>query len=154
MRTQEEIVERMTQIKKDDIFGFRTEVLVMCLDFEHAKPYLKDGTTKDQWEETVCTDETVRAMAIKYLDFAWGKALDHRGLSAGRSTEKMTEFCWLLGLDETVKKIGEAEHAQYGCPKLKEAALGLGVALPTDLALVRMMDGLYCVEGCEEGCGR
>lgn len=150
MRTQDEIVARIKEVKKNDVFGFSQEVLLGSLDFEHAKPFLTDGVTAEQWTPDL-TDDDVKKEALDYLTFAWGKAEDHRGISASRSVDKMTQFCWLLGHD--VKAIDDAEYAQYGCPKLKVAAELLGAPLPTDPALVRMINGVPCGSGYECGCG-
>jgi hypothetical protein len=162
MRTQAEIVARMTEKNEDDIFGFSKDVLLDSLDYEHAKPFLKEGVTAEQWnvkrecggygrtlQFPLVVEEDLKAAAIDYLKFAWGKAEDHRGLSAGRSVEKMTAFCWLLGHD--TKAIEDAEYAMYGCPKLKVIAGMLDQPLPDDPALVLMMEGSPCSSGCE-GC--
>lgn len=45
MRTQEEIVQRIEQVKERDMFGFEWQELMPFLDFEHARPYLVDGAT-------------------------------------------------------------------------------------------------------------
>jgi hypothetical protein len=150
MRTQEEILARLREVSKEDFFGFSQEVLLGALDFEHAKPFLKEGVTPDQWAPAL-TEEALKKDALNYLTFAWGKAEDHRGISASRSVDKMTQYCWLLGYD--VKSIEEAGYAQYGCPKLKAAAELLGAPLPTEPALVRMMDGEPCGASYECGCG-
>lgn len=154
MRTQAEIVERMKAIEKDDFCGFAQGVLLTALDYEHAKPFLKEDVTAEVWEKTeglLKTEEAVRKEALDYLGFAWGKAEDHRGISANRSVDKMTAFCFLLGLD--VGLIEAAPYPQYGCPKLKVVAELLGQPLPTSQALQRMMGGDECYSGCEEGCG-
>lgn len=165
MRTQDEIVSRITESQaKASLFNFESDVLIDALDFEHAKPYLKEGTTAEQWNVEreadgygrklrfpLLREEDLKAAASDYLKFAWSKAQDHKGLSASRSVDKMTAFCWLLGHD--VQKIEEAEYAQYGCPQLKVVAELLGEPLPTDSDLLRMMDGQPCYDGCESGCG-
>lgn len=148
MKTQEEILSRLNQAK-NDFFGFTTEVLVGSLAFEYAKPFLKEGTTSEQWTPDL-TDEAVKKAALAYLYFAWGKAADHRGISANRSVDKMTEYCWLLGYD--VKAIEDAPYPSYGCPKLKVVAELLGQPLPTDPALVNMMEGRPCEANCNQGC--
>lgn len=148
MKTQEEILLLLQQ-SKNDFFGFAAEVLVGSLAFEHAKPFLKEGTPPEEWSPAL-TDETVRKAALAYLAFAWGKAEDHRGLSASRSVKKMTAYCWLLGYDVT--RIDAAGYAMYGCPKLKVVAQLLEQPLPTNPALVNMMEGHPCEPHCEQGC--
>lgn len=164
MRTQEEILKRIEESKKRNaFFNFEIEVLVEALDFEHAKPFLKNTATPETWNVEreadgygpklrypLTREEDLKKAAAAYLKFAWGKAEDHRGISAGRSVDKMTSFCWLLGHD--TKSIEEAGYANYGCPKLKACAELLGEPLPTDEAIVRMMQGEACHPYCEEGC--
>ena len=162
MRTQEEIVERMKAVAGDDMFGFSQSVLLDALDYEHAKPHLKEDVTPEQWAERehgvyggkeqvgpLLAEDRLKQAALDYLKFAWGKADDHRGISAGRSVQKLTEYCWLLGHD--VKVIEEADYPMYGCPQLKVISGLLGADLPTEPALVRMMEGSPCSEGCS-GC--
>lgn len=161
-RTQDEIVARIKAVAPEDWLGFRTEVLVNALDFEHAKPWLKDDTTPERWD-------AARAQmhdAASYLEFAIGKILDHRGISASRSTEKLAEYAWLAARDDVVAAMDAAEYAQYGAPKVKAFAEGMGLPWPKagapegdgydadDMrALDRMADGSPCRDGCESGCG-
>lgn len=155
MKTQQEIAARARAVQPNDIFGFATGVLVFSLDFENAKEFLKPDATADEWPKGDARTETaIRKEAIEYLDFAWGKAKDHRGLSASRSVTKMVEYLWLLGLDEASQHVAEAPYSKYGCPGLKVASLALGMPVPTDPMLVRMMDGYSCTEDCDMGCGR
>lgn len=137
--------------KAGDFFGFGHEVLVSCLDFEHAKPFLKADMTADGWHPLLGREKVLTEMK-RYLDFAWGKAEDHRGLSAGRSVVKLTTFAWVLGMDSLIKEIDAAPYAYYGCPKLRVVAMALGEPLPTAPSLQRMMNGEPCSPACE-GCG-
>ncbi len=156
MRTQEEIVQRYEAVKADDVLGFRSEVLLLYLDFEHAKPYLKPDVTAESWNADVSKydRDAVLEAAAKYMVFAWGKVKDHRGISASRSVDKMTEYAWLLGEDALVEEIGRTGYAQYGAPPLKLICEKLGFPLPDDEPTKRMMRGEPCCDGCQEGCGR
>lgn len=146
MRTQDEIVKRMTEVTAEDIFGFQQEVLIGALEFERAKPFLVPEATAEKWQPW--NDESLKAAALDYLEFAWGKAEDHRGLSAERSVMKLTEYAWLMGL--TVKDV---PYAQYGCPFLKAFSEAIGAPVPDSIPLHRMMRGEPCREGCDMGCG-
>jgi hypothetical protein len=155
MRTQQEIAARIREVQPHDFFGFSTAVLVFNLDFENAKEFLKPDATPDDWPPPDArTEAAIRKEAVEYLDFAWDKAKNHRGISASRSIQKMTEYLWLLGLDDASHAVREAPHRNYGAPGLKVAAMALGLPLPTDAELVRMMDSLPCREDCNEGCGQ
>lgn len=139
----------------EDFFGFARDVLVEALDYEHAKPYLKPETTAEQWDEARPKDLETEARG--YLDFAVGKIIDHRGISASRSVSKLTEYAWLLGRDDVVAAMGSAGYAQYGAPKVKAFAEGMGWTdlWPTaDAGLERMARGEFCEPGCASGCNQ
>lgn len=146
--TQDQIVERIAAVAENDWLGFRREVLVQALDFAHAKPFLRDGVTEDQWPTT-----DLAAEAAEYLTFAIEKILDHRGISANRSVDKLCEYAWLLGRHDVVSAMESVGFAQYGAPKVKAFAVGLDLPWPDDPALARMAAGESCYPGCDEGCG-
>jgi hypothetical protein len=156
LRSQEEIVARIQQTSGEDWLGFKREVLASCLDFEHAKPYLVEGTTAEEWTYTPDVD-VVLIRAKEYFTFAIGKALDHRGISASRSIDKLTEYAWLLGRDDVVSAMDEADYPQYGVPKLKAFGEGFGLWVAEhqgDAELSNMADGEPCEPGCDSGCSR
>ena len=136
-----------------DMFGWQREALVGFLPFEHARKWLKDDVTEEQWDEDRprLEIESVYAEAVDYLQFAWGKAEGHRGISAGRSVIKMQAYCWLLGYDGTPID-DDGHYYPYGAPGLKLAAEFLRQPLPTDPDLVRMMNGQACSSDCWGGC--
>lgn len=160
MRAQEEIVARINAAKEEDIFGFESSDLVDALDFEHAKPFLKEEATAEGWEKRKeeidsTTDEGVRKQISEYLTFAFDKALGHRGISASRSVSHFRAWCWLLGDDELVSFIDDDNYAQYGMPVLVAVAKKYAPEkIPDDPAVMRMAEGLPCTEHCDEGCGR
>ncbi len=117
MKTQDEIVERMEQVKDNDFFGFQQSDLMDYLDYDHSKPFLKDDTTKEQWEEFAVETKTPTEAIKDYMPFAWEKANNCRGLSASRSIEHMTAWLWLDGKDELLPKM-ESEYEFYGKPCL------------------------------------
>lgn len=117
MRSQEEIVARIEEIKKDDFFGFETSDLIDFLDFEHAKQYLKPEATAKEWDarEHKTAEESIKS----YMAFAWEKANDKRGISASRSVSHMRSWAWLAGNQELTDFINEEGHyAPYGKPIL------------------------------------
>lgn len=162
-RTQEEILERF-ELYNDlnnrdrhgdphDGMGFKREVLLDYLDFEHARPYLKDDATQQEWDQAH-SRETLRQAAEGYYDFALGKIEDHRGLSAMRSVDKLETYAWLLGRDDVVQAMSEAPYPQYGAPRVKAYADGLGLLWPIDELYTRMAAGQPCEDDCEMGCDR
>lgn len=159
MRTPDEIATQMKAIEKDDFLGFGREVLMSYLPWSHIQPFLKEGVTEDQW--TAESRSPVEA-GVDYLKFAIGKALDHRGISAGRSVEKLRQYAWLAEREDVVQAMDDAAYENYGVPKLM--AFGSGFDVPTEWAipahdaarqaLLNMSKGLPCTPNCMEGCGQ
>ena len=119
MRTQSEIVERIEKVREMDILGFETSEYPPYLDFEHARPYLKEGTTEKDWaSHPELTDEAVKAEMRDYIEFAWKKANGFRGISAGRSIGHYRAWFWLLGEAEAETELSEENYEFYGKDQL------------------------------------
>jgi len=162
IRTPAEITARIEEIKGEDFLGFRSQVLVASLPFEEAQAggWPAEGVTAERWAEFVhVTEEEITKAAIDYLEFAFGKAEDHRGISANRSVEKMGEFAWLLCRDDVESAMEQADYAQYGVPVLVAFAESFSDesraiwATVKNEGLERMAVGLSCEPNCYEGCG-
>lgn len=151
MRTEHEIVERCRELGRtnEDFFGFQRSDLLPFVSFEAAREFLNDSATAENWEHKPLSDDAVRAEMLDYVDFAWGKALDHRGLSAERSIEHYKAWIWLLG-DE----FPEAGYKNYGAPTLLAICKKYELPMMFDSRVERMADGLPCRPGCSEGCAR
>lgn len=131
MKTQEEIVSRINEIKQHDLFGFESTDLLASLDFEHAKPFLKKGLKKEDWKPDSLTDKAVIKIMVEYMDFAIEKAINHRGLSAGRSVAHYRAWLWLIGDNRLIKFIDDDSHYRnYGAPILKKIARKYKAPLP------------------------
>jgi len=160
-RTAAEVVARFHAIKEDDVFGFRQEVLADALSFTEARDGglpLRPEATEESWGEARLTGDKLIPAARAYLEFAIGKIQDHRGISASRSVDKLGEMAWLAGRDDVVSAMESAPYEQYGAPKVKAFAEGMGFtdiwAAASDAALERMAVGQPCTEDCDSGCGR
>lgn len=152
MRTPEEIVARC-KVEGDrfSIAGqFVVEALVPFLTFEQARPLLKPDATENGWPTEPLTREAVLSEMRAYMEFAWGKVQDHRGLSASRSVEKIGAWIWLLGDEEILNEFKATDYAQYGAPKLAAACRHYGFPVPEDESLACMIAGRPCL-GCESG---
>ena len=157
MRTQEEIVERVKQCRNpnnrsSDFFGFRQEVLIAALDYGHAKPFLKPDATEETWGDAP-NEEGLTSDATQYYEFALEKMENHRGISADRSVQKLSEFAWLLGRDDILAAMEAADYPQYGAPKVKAFADGMGLPWPQEEWATNMAAGVPCRPDCEDGCG-
>jgi len=115
MRTQEEILKRIEAREKHDSLGFEKNEYIYFLDYEHAKPFLKDDAKPENWRQ----EKRAPAEIIKnYMKFAWEKANDCRGISAGRSIMHMVAWLWLDGRDYFLKKNNIENYEYYGKPQL------------------------------------
>lgn len=151
MRTPREIAEHYSRHQKDDLLGFTGGVLVSHLPFDLAQPFLKPSVTSEEWGPLPLVWDAVLAEMREYMAFAWEKALNHRGISASRSVEKMRAWLFMLGDDELA---GMERYENYGAPILLAICKKYGFLVPNELAAERMARGLPCTDGCDEGCGR
>lgn len=87
------------------------------MDYEHAKPFLKDDAKPENWRQ----EKRAPVEIIKnYMKFAWGKANDCRGISASRSLSHMVAWLWLDEQDEfLIKEWNDLrDYEYYGKPQL------------------------------------
>ena len=127
MKTNEEILTKLRDNDIFDFFGTRFDDLIPFLSFEQAKEFLKDEVTVEEFAKIgkPLTQEAVISELKEYMPFAWKKANNCRGLSAGRSINHMQNWLWLLGEDEAAKEI---EHHQfYGKPQLRAICEKFGI---------------------------
>lgn len=118
MRTEKEILERIAAVEKDDWLGTTRGDLIHALNFDAARPFLKEGVKPEDWTTTLVTDEDVKKAMLDYMEFAWGKANNCRGISASRSIDHYKAWLWLLGDDELFQ-FCEDDYHWYGKPQLK-----------------------------------
>lgn len=125
-RTNEEIIARIAEVEKLDMFGTIGGDLMSFLPFDLAKPYLKDDATAEKWAEHQVQNDKAAILAtmVDYMPFAWGKASDRRGLSAMRSLNHMQAWLWMLGHDKAVTFLDD--YTQYGKPQLRAICEAFG----------------------------
>lgn len=128
-RTQTEIVEmvRDIQASSGDLFGVTTMHLVNALDYDLAKEFLKPDVTREDWVPQFKTREDVIKAAEDYLDFAFEKAANERGLSASRSVDHYGAWVFLACTREEHNEFAEHEYGWYGVAQLMKAAELLGL---------------------------
>lgn len=125
MRTQEEILERFKTA--DDMFDTQRGDIIAYMEFENVKPFLKEEYVRkvESGEETwtVASVTDAKEKILDYLDFAYDKAKNQRGLSAARSMEHFKTWIWLE--DETfyneIFPLLE-NYTDYGIPALDKIA--------------------------------
>lgn len=112
--TEDEIVERIRSLKQD-FFGFQTNDLLLYLSYEKAKEFLKPEVTAAQWAEIhqpISREKLLKEME-EYMDFAWEKAKNCRGLSAGRSIDHYMAWTFLAG-DRDLTEALAVPYQHYG----------------------------------------
>jgi hypothetical protein len=158
-RTQADILARFQAA--DDFLGFARDVLAESMDGETLRSVAPNLADEQLRAAPATPPEMLSSAASGYLDFAVGKILDHRGISASRSVAKLREYAWLLGRDDVVQAMDDAGYSQYGAPQVRAFAEGMGWAFLdlTDNAsdreeLERMSLGRFCEDDCVSGCGQ
>lgn len=123
MKTQDEIVARVRIRKEHDFFGFETSEYLDYLDFAHAKEFLKPDATPEQWEKVHSKAKSPEDAIKDYMPFAWDKANNCRGISAGRSICHMIAWLWLDGKDWPELE----DYEYYGKPHLVRICKEYGI---------------------------
>lgn len=95
MRTDDEILDKIEAVKTNDWFGAKTNDLIVRLPFEKARKYLMPEVTAEDWEVVPRDRDALLAVMLDYMPFAWDKANNERGLSAGRSMDHYSSWVWL-----------------------------------------------------------
>lgn len=154
LRSQQEILDRIEEIKKLDFFGTERSDLALHLLYDNAKEFLKPDVDKESWDREVRGRRAVLDEMRDYMTFALGKIEDHRGLSAGRSISHFRAWLWLLNDDELLEFSYVTEnYRNYGAPILRRIGEKYGIALPNESWFENMSYGLPCKLNCEDGCG-
>lgn len=121
--SMDEIVARIAERKEADMFGFEWQEYIEWLDHPHA---VATGVLNEKakiaanWPppESELTREVMLAKMLAYMEFAWGKANDCRGISAGRSISHYVAWIWLAGDRAFSSEVEQIEHRYYGKPAL------------------------------------
>lgn len=158
VRTQDEILARITEVGPSDWLGTQQSDLIECLDFEHAQPFLKDGVAAEEWTGGAEALAKAKDRAKEYLPFAMGKADGHRGISASRAIDHFKAWAWLSGDEAFIAAAESDDYPNYGAPILKAVALALDAKDIWDAhstpELENMALGRACDPDCQEGCDR
>lgn len=118
MRSQQEIVDKIKEVEGDDLIDFKADFLLHYLEFEHAKPWLMEGASKILWGNPMPSDDqSILEEMENYMEFAWDKANNFKGISAARSISHYEIWMWLIGDEEIFDTLPDYEY--YGKPILK-----------------------------------
>lgn len=120
MKTQEQLIERYQQVADNDFFGAKRGDLAKYMTRESLAAV--GAPVSDDQAHLIgkpLTRDAVLAEMHNYMTFAWDKANNERGLSAGRSINHFEAWLWLLGDEEALAFAEDAEnYPDYGRPIL------------------------------------
>ena len=131
----QENAKKLMQV--EDMFGFGRGVAIDVLPFEEVKDSLKEEYIKEveagkkKWEFITDVYEITQDF-LDYMTFAWMKAQDQRGISAGRSIEKLSAWMKILNREDLAEVLN-GSYNPYGAPALIECCKNLGIKVPDSL---------------------
>lgn len=159
MRSQDDLQEHFQRVSDGDFLGFMRSDLVGYMDYDAAKPHLKEEFTQKASAETewdakkssLDRDSIIGEMR-DYMEFAIDKATGHRGISAERSLHHYRVWLWLLADEETLSFLdSDSNYPYYGVPCLQKICEVYGFDYPKDdEGWQNMADGRRCSPGCPE----
>ena len=140
LRTQEELKEKFDELRNSThLFSFQIDVLIFYLTFEDTKIYLKEEFLKEieagtkQWLQITTIERCIQDF-LDYMEFAFGKAENQRGLSACRSIDKLSIWLWIMNREDLYSIItNEDLYNPYGAPALIEVCDKMDIKVPDSL---------------------
>lgn len=154
MRTQDEIVHRLAMIVAAKLPMDREyPILLPCLDWEHARPFLKPEATAALWDASELTpdEETLQREGAACLERAWETLTEHDVMRAARLIGNFRAYLWLLATDDDVVEYDAVPPRPYGGPRFLYVSRTLHWPAPTERA-ERMAAGHPCSDLCIQGC--
>lgn len=126
VKTPDEIVQQIKNLSLDgcveDFFGFQRSDMMVHLPWDLAKQFLKEpidpSHTAETWTQLPLTEEGLKKTMLEYMPFAWDKANNFRGLSAGRSINHYEAWIWMLGDEDVPAFQNLGDYQFYGKDKL------------------------------------
>ena len=129
--TVEEIDKRYDERNEGDIIGFETNEYLMFMSFDKVRGIVNKEVGDDELRgllKPVSREHMLEVMQ-GYMEFAWGKANDMRGISANRSIEHYVAWTWLAGDADLSSEIGRMawdDYCYYGKPILEHICMFYG----------------------------
>lgn len=117
--TVEEVDERYEERREDDILGFEVNEYIVYMSFNKVRSIVEKDVTDEAIKdvlEHVSRDNMLKVM-LDYMEFAWDKANNMRGISANRSIEHYVAWTWLAGdagLSAEIEKMAWDDYCYYG----------------------------------------
>ena len=138
-RSQKEILGQMESTEKSFHAIFFKQILIDYLEQKHGIDLVTEDykkkilSGKEKWEQITDLKKALQEF-LDYMVFAWGKALNMRGLSSSRSLSKLSSWLWLFGRED-LQEIAMSDdlYNPYGAPALIKVCEELGIEVPDDL---------------------
>ncbi len=117
--TKEEVDARYKERAPVDMLGFEVDEYTPYMSIEGVRPLANEGVTDETLKETQLTlnrGEMVADME-RYMEFAFEKANNQRGISASRSIQHYIAWTWLAGdydLSTRINTVFENEYLEFG----------------------------------------
>lgn len=143
MRTLEQLRKRIEYARGRDPIGLAIHDLLV-----YDPKELKEGVEPDDLSKA--KEECEKALR-EYMEFAFDKAINHRGLSANRSVLHFENWLWLMERDDLLPFVeDDNNYRSYGVPILKYVARAFDIPIPEEIA--NWKNGEPCSPDCEGGC--
>lgn len=137
MKTSNELAQVFRTIEATDMLGFFGSVLIPRLEYNDAKGWLSDDVTLSEWLEVQAnvpmSQEAIIEEMRDYMEFAWGKCEEERGISASRSIDKFSAWLLILNDDLWEELRTGNDYSPYGAPLLAKVSQKFGFNAPTEI---------------------
>lgn len=126
MKTIEEILSYESQALDERDLNRLADFMTV----DQMKPLGYTPQEPGSWKPEEFTRENVMTRLTSDLSFAFEKALNKRGLSAGMMFSVIKMWMWVLDEHEDLVNWSDDNYAQYGLPYLKAVALRYNLENP------------------------
>lgn len=143
-RSDGECVQWLEERGNDRFFDFAAPDIIGTLSWDAAKEFFKEEfiaqveSGVEKYEPRSRLRKDVLKELHEYVPFAWRKANDCRGISAGRSIDHFIAWTWLAGDTELSRLLDTVPYTHYGKPHLRQLCRYYGIDFGD------LDDGYYC----------
>lgn len=124
-------IEEILSYESQSFDGRDLNRLADFMTVEQMQKFDLEVSNPDGWKTEELTRENVLKRLESDLAFAFEKALNKRGLSAGLMYGVVKMWMWVLDEHDDLVNWSDGNYAQYGLPYLKAVALRYG--LPNEI---------------------
>ena len=161
LRSNDAIERHLKNEMERSLFAFGVQAAAEIVPYGSIKSLLKEGITEESYAEGMpkyTRDNVIEVMREYMGRIGWDKAENHRGISAGRTIEKMEMWIWLLGEDDwntylKHRREDPVDYAPYGAPILHLICWLYKFPVPDSETLKPMIQGEPCPDCQRDGGG-